>query len=77
VSQTAAEWTHGQAEILCVEEGRMVGRDNTVAYAGLRLQLPASPARAHYVKARVKVRAYADGESAIFHGPASSGPLRP
>jgi hypothetical protein len=29
------------------------------------------------VKAGVKVRAYADGESAIFHGPASSGPLRP
>ena len=29
----------------------MVARDNTVAYEGRRLQLPGSPARAHYVKA--------------------------
>ena len=36
----------GLADILCVEEERVVGRDNTVAYAGLRLQLPPSPARA-------------------------------
>jgi hypothetical protein len=59
----------GLAEILCVEEERVVGRDNTVAYAGLRLQLPPSPARAHYVKARVKVRAYPDATLAVFHGP--------
>jgi hypothetical protein len=52
-----------------VEEERVAGRDNTEAYAGLRRQLPPSPARAHYVKARVKVHAYADGELAIFHGP--------
>ena len=45
------------AEILCLEEERVVARDNTVAYAGLRLQLPESRLRAHYVKARVKVRA--------------------
>jgi len=61
--------TVGLAEILCIEEERVVGRDNTVAYAGLRLQLPPSPARAHYVKARVRVHAYPDGEFAIFHGP--------
>jgi transposase len=59
----------GLAEILCVEEERIVARDNTVAYAGLRLQLPQSRARAHYVKARVKVRAYPDGAIAVFHGP--------
>ena len=52
-----------------MEEERVAGRDNTEAYAGLRRQLPPSPARAHYVKARVKVRAYPDGEFAIFHGP--------
>jgi transposase len=56
-------------EILCVEEERVVARDNTVAYDGLRLQLPQSPARAHYVKARVKVRHYPDGTLAVFHGP--------
>jgi len=45
------------------------GRDNTVAYEGLKLQLPQSPMRAHYVKARVKVRDYPDGSLAILHGP--------
>jgi hypothetical protein len=59
----------GLADILCVEEERIVARDNTVAYAGLKLQLPHSPARAHYVKARVKVRHYPDGTLALFHGP--------
>jgi Helix-turn-helix domain len=56
-------------EILCVEEERVVARDNTVAYAGLRLQLPESRARAHYVKARVRVHQYPDGTLAVFHGP--------
>ena len=56
-------------EILCVQEERIVARDNTVAYAGLRLQLPESPLRAHYVKARVVVHEYPDGSLAVFHGP--------
>ena len=33
-------------EVLCVQEERIVARDNTVAYDGLKLQLPPSPARA-------------------------------
>jgi transposase len=57
------------AETLCIEEERVVARDNTVAYDSHRLQLPASPARAHYVKARVKVREYPDRTLAVFHGP--------
>ena len=57
------------AETLCIEEERVVARDNTVAYDSRRLQLPASKARAHYVKARVKVREYPDGSLAVFHGP--------
>jgi transposase len=56
-------------ETLCSEEERVVGRDNTVAYAKLKLQLPESRLRAHYVKARVKVREYPDGTLAVFHGP--------
>jgi hypothetical protein len=56
-------------ETLCIEEERVVGRDNTVAYAGLKLQLPESRLRAHYVKARVKVRQYPDGSLAVLHGP--------
>jgi hypothetical protein len=57
------------AEILCIEEERIVARDNTVAYEKLRLQLPESRFRAHYVKARVKVHEYPDGTLAVFHGP--------
>jgi len=57
------------SEILCIEEERVVARDNTVAYERLRLQLPQSRVRAHYVKARVKVRHYPDQTLAVFHGP--------
>ena len=57
------------AEILCIEEDRVVGRDNTVVFGKLRLQLPPSPIRHHYVKAKVKVRRYDDGSIAVFHGP--------
>ena len=53
----------GLADILCIEQDRVVSRDNTVAHEGRRLQLPQSPARAHYVKANVKVREYPDGTS--------------
>ena len=60
-------------EVLCIEEERVVARDNTVAYERLRLQLPPSPVRAHYVKARVKVRHYPDGTLAVFHGPRCLG----
>jgi hypothetical protein len=62
-------------DILCIDastsaqQNRVVARDNTVAYEGRTLQLPQSPARAHYVKANVKVREYPDGTLAVFHGP--------
>jgi hypothetical protein len=49
----------------------VAGRDNTVAHNGRRLQLPASPVRAHYVKATVKVREYPDGTFAFPRGGAS------
>jgi len=57
------------ADILCIEQERVVARDNTVAYEGRCLQLPESPVRAHYVKARVKVHEYPDGTLAVFYGP--------
>ena len=57
------------AYILCIEEERVVARDNTIAHEGRRLQLPQSPLRAHYVKARVKVHEYPDETLAVFHGP--------
>src|SRR5450432_2445341 len=38
-------------EILCVQEERTVGNDNTVKWQRLSLQLPPSRLRAHFVKA--------------------------
>ena len=55
-------------ETLCIEEERTVGRDNTVAWDGRRLQIPESPLRRHYVGARVKVHAYPDGTLGILYG---------
>jgi hypothetical protein len=60
-------------EILCVQEERQVGNDNCVAYRTLKLQIPESPMRPHFVKARVKVHVYPDGSHALFHGPRCIG----
>jgi len=57
------------AEILCVQEARVVAKDNTVRYQGLSLQIPQDPHRFHYVKVTVRVHAYPDGTLAVFHGP--------
>lgn len=56
-------------DILCVVEERVVGNDNTVAWNGRRLQLPESRLRPHFVRAKVQVREYPDGEIAIDLGP--------
>ena len=62
-------FTGNPAEILCVQEERVVGNDNTVRYKGLSLQIPADRHRHHYVKARVRVHEYPDRTLAVFHGP--------
>ena len=60
-------------EILCHQEERQVENDNTVVLERVRLQIPPSPLRAHYVRATVKVRRYLDGSHAVFHGPRCIG----
>ena len=60
-------------EILCVQEERQVGCDNCVSYRTLKLQIPESPLRPHFVRARVKVHVYSDGSHALFHGPRCIG----
>ena len=57
------------AEILCVQDERVVAKDNTVRYQGLSLQIPQDPHRFHYVKVTVRVHEYPDGILAVFHGP--------
>ena len=57
------------ADILCVQDERVVAKDNTVRYQGLRLQIPQDPHRFHDVKVTVRVHEYPDGILAVFHGP--------
>jgi transposase len=56
-------------EILCVQEERQVGNDNTVSWRGCRLQIPESPLRRHFVKATVRIHEYPDGTVSVFWGP--------
>ena len=65
VADRAGAWR----EILCVQEERRVGNDNTIKWRRLCLQLPASPLRPHFVKATVRVHEYPDGTLAVFLGP--------
>jgi len=64
-----ADRSVGAADVLCIREDRVVGNDNTVRYRRLSLQLPPSPLRPHFVKAKVRVHDYPDGTLAVFHGP--------
>ena len=56
-------------EVLCRHETRQVGNDNTVSWRGRRLQIPASPFRPHFVKAKVRLHEYPDGAVTLFWGP--------
>jgi hypothetical protein len=70
-SETAfvADTASVHRDILCVQAERVIGNDNTVRYRGPSLQIPQTPLRPHFVKARVRVHDYPDGTLAIFHGP--------
>jgi transposase len=68
-SAFVADAAGAHRDILCVQEERVVGNDNTVRYRRLCLQIPPSPLRPHFVKARVRVHDYPDRTLAIFHGP--------
>ena len=67
-------WTRTDlAEILCHQEDRVVGKDNTVTFGKLRLQIEPSPLRVHFVKATVELRRYADHTIGLFYGPRCIG----
>ena len=60
-------------DILCEQFDRTVGNDNCVSFDKLALQIPKDNYRCHYMKARVKVHRYFNGDLAIFHGPRKLG----
>ena len=68
-SAFVVDGTGAWREILCIQEERTVGNDNTVKWHRLSLQLPASRLRPHFVKAKVRVHEYPDGQLAVFWGP--------
>lgn len=55
-------------DILCEQHGRTVGNDNCVRFDRLILQIPPDQYRYHYVRVKVRVHRYLDGNLAIFHG---------
>ena len=68
-SAFVADRTGRVRDIVCIQEERRVGNDNTVKWRGLTLQIPPSPLRPHFVRAMVRVHEYPDGCLATFHGP--------
>ena len=65
VADTMEAWR----EMLCIQEDRTVGNDNTVKWERRSLQLPPSRLRPHFVKATVRVHEYPDGQLAVYWGP--------
>ena len=65
VPDPAGQWR----QALCVHEERTVGNDNTVKWRNHALQLPQSPLRPHFVKAKVRLHEDPDGRVSIFLGP--------
>jgi hypothetical protein len=55
-------------QIFCVEEERVVGRDNVVVVAGLALQVAKQPGRRSCAGLRVLVRRHLDGQYSIWYG---------
>jgi transposase len=68
-SAFVADRTGAWRDILCIQEERLVGNDNTVKWKRLALQIPPSPLRPHFVRARVRVLEYPDGRLAVCWGP--------
>ena len=65
VAATREQWR----DVLCVQETRQVGNDNTVRWRGRVLQIPKSPLRPHFVRTKVRLHEYPDGAIALFWGP--------
>jgi transposase len=68
-SAFVADRTGAWREILCIQEERVVGNDNTVKWKRFNPQIPPSPLRPHFVRAKVRVHEYPDGRLAVFWGP--------
>jgi transposase len=68
---------HQWRDVLCLRETRQVGNDNTVRWKRRVLQIPKSPLRPHFARARVRLHEYPDGAVALFWGPHRIADLPP
>lgn len=64
-------------QILCHEETRQVGKDNTVVLQGVRLQIAKQPGRATCAGLMVVVRRHLDGTHSVWRGPQCWGRYDP
>lgn len=63
-------WINGNLDdVLCEQYERTVGKDNCIRFEGLVIQIPKDSHRCHYIKVKVRVHRYVNGQMAIFHGP--------
>ena len=56
-------------EVLCLQEERLVAKDNTLRYKGKILQILEDKQRYSFAKCKVRVHEYLDGTLSVFHGP--------
>ncbi len=63
-------------DVLCERFERTVGNDNCVRFNTLRLQIPAYPHRAHYVKAKINVQPLWGWHTCHLLWAVLSGPLQ-
>ncbi len=54
-------------QIICWKEERAVSKDNTISFHGKKLQIPATPLRQTFAKAKVAVHLCLDGSIHVFH----------
>ena len=55
-------------QVCCLKERRVVANDDTIQFAGQRLQLLPGRGRPTYVRATVEVRQHLDGTLSLWHG---------
>jgi hypothetical protein len=60
-------------QILCHQEERVVGRDNTVLFAGRAFQVPPQPGRRSCTGLHVLIRHHLNDEYSIWYGPRQLG----
>jgi transposase len=60
-------------DVLCIQEERVVAKDNTVRYNKRILQINEDKTRCSYARCTVRVHEYPDGALAVFYGPRKLG----